>query len=405
MGRHLAELLGVPEALAELAVTKLEHLSGWQSADVRLLAEINNKVRFKTAELGLDPGDTTGAELYYALKAKQAEHENQLGLSTAQLVEQLSKAHKHHKVYALKRSVAKDLLQAQPPRHLMKQLNYRSVDSMLKRENIAALYAALPFAESSRWMNVFWKNLSKVSPSDFEAQQIEIIGIDAKRFKNIKSNDAVTAVEILGAVALWPSSLSSLNLAVQIEHAIGHSRAVCAYIKLKQVESNFGKNLVEILRGGSKDPLKIAHMPVSWRTIFQHYGKRTAAEHTEYFGPHLLHEDIKAHHPIKLLAKVSPVFKWWDGLEYAIKQADDGLVSLNLADVLAGHPHNYKRRSVTNAQGSLWHEFIDRYLDHPSVEQHFMGQLELEPQTVSLADYLPTKAEEDEIRQLMETMA
>jgi hypothetical protein len=152
-------------------------------------------------------------------------------------------------------------------------------------------------------------------------------------------------------------------------------------------------------------PLELAHTPISWRTIFNHYGKRKASEHTEYFGPHLLFEDIKNHHPYKSLAKISPIFKWWDGLEYAIKRTEEGLVSLNLADVLDGHPDTYKHKSNHNAQDSLWAEFIGRYFEHPSVEQHFMSQLSLEPQTVSLEDYQPSRAEEEEIRRLMESIA
>jgi hypothetical protein len=64
MSKNLAHLLNQPEALVELAINKLEHLNGYESTDVRLLAEINNKVRTKTKELGLDPDDTTGPELY-----------------------------------------------------------------------------------------------------------------------------------------------------------------------------------------------------------------------------------------------------------------------------------------------------------------------------------------------------
>jgi hypothetical protein len=140
-------------------------------------------------------------------------------------------------------------------------------------------------------------------------------------------------------------------------------------------------------------------MPINWKTIFHHYGRRVATEHTEFFGPHILHEDIKAHNGLKALSKVSPVFGWWEELECAIKKAEDGFVSLNLADVIAGGK-SYGQRSVTHARESLWHEFIDRYLEHPSVEQHFIGQLE--PQTVPIEDLQPAQDPEQEIRQMME---
>jgi hypothetical protein len=70
MSKKLAELLDEPEVVVESVIKKLEHISGWESTDVRLLAEINNKVLAKHLELGLDPKDTTGPELYHALLAK-----------------------------------------------------------------------------------------------------------------------------------------------------------------------------------------------------------------------------------------------------------------------------------------------------------------------------------------------
>jgi hypothetical protein len=44
MSKKLAELLDEPEVVVESVIKKLEHLSGWESTDVRLLAEISNKV-------------------------------------------------------------------------------------------------------------------------------------------------------------------------------------------------------------------------------------------------------------------------------------------------------------------------------------------------------------------------
>lgn len=369
----------------ESAVKELEHFSGWQSTDVRLLAEINHKVRITTKELGLDPDDTTGPELYHALLAKAEQDEQKLAhLSSEQLIEKITRAHKSYKVYALKHSVAKDILRHHPPRRLMKHLNYRSIDSMLKRENIAELYAVLPAIEYSRWMGVFWKDLAKLQPSDFESRKIEIVNMPKKRWGLLDQKQEVSNLTLLGAVAVWPNSAGNLGLAVKIAQHINILRAECAYIKLRQVETDFGKNLVEILRQSLQGPLQLARMPISWKTIFHHYGRRHPSEHTEFFGPHLLHEDIRAHYPLHILAKVSPVFGWWHGLEHVAKQAEKDVVSLNIADILASRAKPYEQRSTGHVHQSLWHEFIDRYLDHPSVEQRIIGHLE--PQTIPIED-------------------
>src|SRR5262249_26011319 len=70
MSKALAQLLDQPQTVAESAIAKLEHLSGYQSTDVQLLSEITTKVRAKTKQLGLDPNDTTAEELYHSLQAK-----------------------------------------------------------------------------------------------------------------------------------------------------------------------------------------------------------------------------------------------------------------------------------------------------------------------------------------------
>ena len=70
MSRALAQLLGVAEPGLRLQLQRLERAAGVPSADIRLSIEIANQTRDKIRELGLDPHDTTGPELYAALKAR-----------------------------------------------------------------------------------------------------------------------------------------------------------------------------------------------------------------------------------------------------------------------------------------------------------------------------------------------
>jgi hypothetical protein len=400
MSKNLAELLDEPEVVVESVVKKLEHLCGWESTDVRLLSEINNKVRAKISQLGLDPTDTTGPELYHALLAKLHQDEKSLNFSQEELIKQITKAHSGYNVYALKRSVAKDLLRKHPPRKLMKQLNYRSVESMIKRENVCGLYADLLNIESPRWLNVFYKDLAKLTPSDFETQNIEIFSMPANSLSPQNYNSTTKSVPLLGGVAVFRSSIGNINLAVHIAQSINELRSTSALIKYKNVEANFGDNLVGIIQNQTKHPLKISVLPISWHSIFNYYGQRPTKEHTEFFGPHLLHEDIKAHEPLKILGKISPVFNWWQGHEYVAASTKQGFVSLNLHDVAGSIGKTFDQRSQKHYRQSLWHEFLNRYLNHPSVEQHFMRQLE--PQTVPVEDMQPSESPEYSIRQMIE---
>jgi hypothetical protein len=406
MAKNLAELLDEPEVVVESVINKLEHIIGWQSTDVRLLADINNKVRAKISDLSLDPDDTTGPELYHALLAKLGRDEQKFNMpyvkrSSNDVINSVKQAHKLYSVYAIRQSVAKELLRSHPPRRLMKELGYRSVDSMLKRESISLLYNAVVKVEIPRWQNVFFKDLANLTPSDFETREIEIDKLPAK-FGNLASNDDVTTiVPLLGAVIVNDCSGSSMGLAMHIAKSINNLRVTSAHIKLKNVETNFGKNIVDAVKKSPAHPFKINVLPISWKSVFNHYGKRTASEHTEFFGPHLLHEDIKAHNSLSTLAVISPVFNWWQELEYVAKKTEAGIVSFNLMDVIANADKEFEHRTLAHMRGSLWHEFIDRYFAHPSVEQHFMQQLE--PQAIPVIDYRPSPQNtENEIANLIE---
>jgi hypothetical protein len=76
MTRMLSDIFGAEEHLLRQGLQKLERASGHDSADVRLTAEVVQGSKRKLMELGLDPHDTTGPELYAALKRKpEADHE------------------------------------------------------------------------------------------------------------------------------------------------------------------------------------------------------------------------------------------------------------------------------------------------------------------------------------------
>ena len=70
MSAHLSKLVGKAEKEVAQFIAEMEDEFGNPSADVRLLAEVNRLARQKMAELGLDPRDTTGEELYHTLGAR-----------------------------------------------------------------------------------------------------------------------------------------------------------------------------------------------------------------------------------------------------------------------------------------------------------------------------------------------
>lgn len=69
MARVLKELLANDHPLFLMNIARLERAAGNAGIDVRLIGEITDKANATLRELGLDPADTRGRELYQALNA------------------------------------------------------------------------------------------------------------------------------------------------------------------------------------------------------------------------------------------------------------------------------------------------------------------------------------------------
>lgn len=218
MSKVLAKLLEQPERLVAKTIAKLESANGYHSEDVRYLAENSQALRARLNDLGLDPDDTTSEELYQALLAKfdrdSALIDTSLGVgSDTNLSSRADKAiqlvghtTKPREAWVLKQATAKKLIRQQPPKKLMKKLNYRSAESLLKRQNITSIYLALPFVESASWQKNFAKQLTKLSTTDYEPRAIELAILPAQLGSVKGPGSMVSSNLVLGAVGLWPSA-------------------------------------------------------------------------------------------------------------------------------------------------------------------------------------------------------
>ncbi len=384
MSKTLATLLDKPETIISAAINKLEDLAGYPSADVRLIAENHSKVRSSIKQLGLDEKDTTPEEFYYALLAK-FEHDSRefadlLGLSGTQNPDRIlritarfiNKSSAANEVWSLKNTSAKALLRTSVPRKLMKHLNYRSLDSMLKRENSAELIAALPAIESKRCVKTFWKAFSKLSTSDFELRSARIIIMTRQKWGEIKTPDAMVAAPHVGAVIAWSTPnvqrTSMVGLILDMLHKMSDLSVHSAVVGMHQFESSFAQNLEQVARFGLEPALKISNLPIAWKDIL-----------------HILSDDSDdllkiniTNKPTNLLADFAPMLRWWSVLDHVGVLNDSRPISLNIRDVLHGYEngHDYGAAQPKHLSEHLWHELVSRYLEHPGVRNFVKAHLE-----------------------------
>jgi len=402
MAKILRDLLDAEEPIFSLSLRQLEKASGGHGTDARLIGEMAEKMRSGAEHIGLDPSDTTDRELYSGMLA-QIERDNErvtkliggtdpddVKVNVPLIVAAVEAMDINRACWVLKRSVAKKLLGTMQPKKLMAHLGYRSVDSMLKHENIDEVYTAIRFSEGSEWLNKFDELFKRVKPSDFETREISIVIMDHDKYVDLathfveKKLHNITHTKEMGVIVVVPMhvermkgiTLKSLPL---IFHYINEIRLYSAFFKLKQVNKNFGETVVDTLIADPGDAAQMAGNNVHWRVIQRYYGKMKDESHPEAFEPHVHPEDLHWRKAEENLALLDPEMKFWCDKDYVAKIADDGLpLTFNMMDVSLGYSNGekYDTRYVYHFRESLWNEIFMRYMGHKNLENSILKQLD-----------------------------
>ncbi len=235
MSKALSNLLEHPEKMITKIVSELEDKNGYPSHDVRATSDNIQKLRRKISELNLDPDDTTGPELYHALLLKfendARRFDEHFGLYAAgfddkiqKAVELVSKNTALPERWVLKSTAAKKLLKQHPPKKLMKQLNYRSVESLAKREDLAEVYLATEAVESSTWKKAHFKLASQLDTTAFERRALKLQALTS-RWGSWEADDLYVASSDYGVLGLLPTeevqSMNLLSLVVLLLEEVG----------------------------------------------------------------------------------------------------------------------------------------------------------------------------------------
>lgn len=399
MTRFLSEALGAIEPAFSRSLQQLEHAAGRPGTDIRLTADIIQRTRAKIGELGLDPADTNGPELFSALMERLKQDEQTarraLGIADdaapgdviASAAQYLSKQETLKSCFALKSSVAKRLLKKKPPKVAMKRLGYRSVDSMLKHEAVPLVYAAAVIVESSSWQRAFREQYAALAPSDFETRKISLANPSTKHWQKLgqefvgSTHHNQLSFPELGAIVLLPLdqavdglAITTLLLAAEAMNAI---RAHSSYAKLQQVKPDFGKLVQQSSTAEPFTTAELAGQPVPWRMIQRYYARFEGTYHPEIFEPHVQPEDLTWNSGEEILAKLDPSLEFWQGTAHLGLVHDGAIVSCNVLDVALAYCNHldFADRIVHFVRDNLWHELMMHYLHQENLEAAVHQQL------------------------------
>lgn len=397
----LRDLLDAKEPLFSLALRQLEVGSGSSGTDARLVGEIYEKAADRTSKLGLDPSDSTGKEVYRALINKVAHNDRHLALAIGgadaedvqTLLPLMKKAVEEADVdrgcWVLKKSVAKEMLRNMPPPNIMRHLGYRSIDSLLKTENLYEVYGALRFAEGADWLNKFNAKYKQLAPSDFTSRTIEIVMMPGERWADLcadfvhKKKHNITHLKELGVILMLPikhQRMPGVTITAMplLLHYVNEIRLYSAFFKLQQVKKDFGKILVETLTADPGNTAVMAGQRVHWRVIQRYFGKLANEYHPEIFEPHVQPEDLHWRKAEETLYAIDPELTFWQDMDYVGLMHNGRPTSFNLMDVSVGYMNNtgYDERVIYHFRESLWNEIFIRYMGHKNLEEQVLKQLD-----------------------------
>lgn len=401
MTRTLSDILGTEEHLFHQGLRKLEQASGHDSADVRLTADVLQATQRKLRELGLDPRDTTGHELYASLRQRLQQDDERLQAALQEAANSTDIiagiAHALHSVevargsFALKPTVIKSILKKHAPKQTMRQLGYRSLDSMLKHEQSANLLAAAWLLESTTWRKSLHESYKRLKASDFESRDIAILTPNTERWQKLADKLAqahhhtVVALKESGAVVLLPlpaeapAVVTTATLALAL-HSMNEIRAASTFLKLCQVKPGFGTIVQEVVADEPQLATELLDQQVPWQIIQRYYARFRAAFRSEVFEPHIQEPDLSWHSVEQVIESIEPGMGFWKDTAHLSLLDDRQPVSMNLIDVAIAACNRlpYEQRVVHYLRHSLQAELLLKYLKHDNVEQAVLGQLEAE---------------------------
>lgn len=402
MAKFLRDLLDAEEPLFSLSIRDLENVSGNQGADAKLMSDIIRMSHENMREMGLDPNETTGKELYQALLSR-VEKDNlklakKIGANdpddVAHMVPYMVAAAEsvkfNRRVFVLKHDKAKEMLCQMPPQNLMKKLGYNNVDDMFAGEDFDEMYTALRFSEGPEWLNEYDEMFKNVTADDYEHRDIRIVAMDHDKYVDLaehfvqKKLHNVTHTKELGVIVVVPMKQARmkglpLKTLPLLFHYMNEIKLYSTFFKLKsKTAKKFGEVVMNTLIADTGTGAQMFGKHVHWRVIQRYLGRHREEATPEAFEPHVHPEDLHWRRAEDLLYQIDPDLKFWKDRDYVAVMYDDFPVAINLFDVSFAYSNNepYENRYAYHFRESLWNELFARYMGMANLSEQILAQLD-----------------------------
>ncbi len=408
MSRQLAAFLEVPSLSFQQAIQNLESLARHPNADIRLASRVMNAYQGQVSALHLDKRDSTGPEVYHALRIRLDKDEAtirrhlQIRPDTSDVsvyVRSALNVTGERPGYGLKPSSLKRLIREVPPKRLMKLLSYRSLDSMLKHESTATLVAAAQLYESATWRKRWQSLYSRLGAHDFEARELAVDTPNTERWQTFSNvvvgmhgryvidlKDAATVV-VFPLPAQAPRYAGLLTI-VLLTHALNNVQSAGTYLKLHQMQPDFGRLALSVTTGTPELRVASLQSPLSWHNLQRYVAQKASVEFASTFEPLVSSAELVWDDVEDILMRIEPSLEFWKHGRVAGWLDEGKVVSCNISDTLIGHINgiDYAERSTKYFKEALRSDLMLSYLAHGALDKKIFGDMrgQLAPEMAEL---------------------
>ena len=323
------------------------------------------------------------------------------------------------KGFFMKQEKAEEFLKKNPPKNLLRALGYNDIDQLLAKEDFAAVFSSVRFAEEPQWLNeVFFKPYENLTPDDFEERLMRVIVLP-ERWRAIgahfmgKKLHNISHLKELGVIFVIPIGDEGISLpeigeinphkkqedvasgiTMQVFTLLLHyffeigfySRLFTRYSK----EEKFAEKLVSALRGDVPSFMPAESSDTATWMVIQRYLAKDTPSDPRLFMPHVNPEAIhwsKAEQKLVEVAQAHPEFglDLWPGLDFVggfFNISGEGefrasgiegtaLLSFDLIDNLISYNRfaNILTKYLYHQQEALWNKIFIEYTDASKLEE------------------------------------
>ncbi|MDP2720955.1 MAG: hypothetical protein Q8O75_03375 [bacterium] len=380
-------------------IEALEHITGKKKVLEHFYTENQEKVRKTLGHLKLTY--PTAEETYKTIGKEVKKLDEQIfelldrphcttNEGCVNLISSVLVLHRDKSGFFLKRKVAERLLRENPPKNIMAELGYSSVEKLIEEEDLFEIYAALRFIEERDWLNsTYIAEYRKLTKEDFEVRAMEIRVLEMTKWRKVteafvgKKLHPMSHLKELGLIFVVPSEelkeASTTYLFAMTSHYIDEVNLYSSYFKHHSQESNFGEKVVSAIRGDVPEA-KIAKGDANKWLIVQRYLFKENPGDIRLGSAHINPEALYhrgASHTLLKMGKFVPAldFQIWEHTNYVAVwfptvSGKQELVNFNFMDNVMSvmNDRKFSERYSYHFHEALWNKIFINYFGVEKLE-------------------------------------